>query len=361
MEQSLFLEWVKKYFPGIVVSIVEKTNDTKNAITYLHKTMLRREFSVTGKWESLNASNTLIMADVVSMDSSLPLKKRDSISKASGDIPKMGLELKLNEKQLSDLDVLVAQNGTTEQILSKLFQDTPRVIGAVNERIEEMFLQGLSSGVTLVDDTENVGTGVRLDYGYKAANKFGVSTLWSTPATALPFDDIQRVLDKANADGYTITKVMLDRTAFNNLAKTTQAKELFAFSQGFVGTKIPTPSFAQLNTFVSDRYGFTFQVVDRSVRYEKNGVQTAKKPWQDGAVVFLTSDQVGTMAWAKLAEANHPVSGVEYQTADEFILVSKYRMNKPSLGEFTNAQARAVPVISNVDQIYTIDSKTVQA
>ncbi|QDK80837.1 hypothetical protein EXU85_20380 [Spirosoma sp. KCTC 42546] len=360
METSLFLQWVAKYLPGITIRIVETLNGTNNPLTYLHRSMLREDLSVTGKWEAINTANTAIMADVVAMDSSLPLKKRDSISKANGDIPKLGMKLQLNERQLTDLDTLVATGASDQQIVAKLFADTPKVITGVYERCEEMFLRGLSTGVTLIEDTENVGTGIRIDYGYASANKFGVAVLWSSASTATPFDDIQRILDKASADGNTITVCMLDRSAFNNLVNTTQAKQLFAFSQSFVGSAIPAPSLSQMNSFVSDRYGFTFQIVERSVRYEKNGTQTAVKPWATGAAVFLTSTQVGTLVYAKLAEEGHPVTNVTYQKAGNFILVSKYRKNDP-LAEFTSSQARVVPVISNVDQIYLLDSTTVQS
>ena len=211
MEQSLFIQWVNKYFNKITLSVVEKLNDTKNPLTYLHRRMLKKDFSVSGKWDSISIANTLVAADVVAMDSSLPLKKRDSISKASGDIPKMGMELNLNEKQLTDLDTIVAQNGTESQIVAKLFADTPKAIGGIYERNEAMFLQGMSTGITLVQDTENVGTGVRIDFGYKTANKFGVTTLWTDP-NSTPFDDIKRVLDKANLDGNKVIRVFLDST-----------------------------------------------------------------------------------------------------------------------------------------------------
>ena len=360
MEQSLFIKYVSKFFPGITLKVVENLNDTKNPLTYLHRSLLKKDYSVTGKWESINSANTMVMADVVAMDSPLPLKKRDSISKANGDIPKMGMELKLNEKQLTDLDTLVAQGGTDAQILQKLFADTPKVIGGIYERLEEMFLQGLSSGVTLVEDTENVGTGIRLDYGYAAANKFGVTKVW-TDVTATPFDDIQRLLDKAAADGYPPAVVRMDATTFKNLSKTTQAKELFSFSAGFVGSNIPVPSLSQMNSFTSDRFHFTIEIVSRSVRYEKNGVQTVKQPWTAGQVIFTQPGVIGSITYARLAEQNHPVENVSYSNVDDFILVSKYRQNKPSLSEYTNSQARVVPVITNVESIYLLDSTTIQA
>jgi len=364
MEQSLFIKWVNKFFPGITVAVVSKLNDTKNPLTYLHRSMLKKDYSVTGKWESISAANTLVMADVVAMDSPLPLKKRDSISKANGDIAKMGMELKLNERQLTDLDTLVAQGGTDSQILAKLFADTPKVIGGIYERLEEMFLMGLSSGVTLVEDTENVGTGIRLDYGFPSANKFGTAgAIWSTSGGTgvTPFDDIAAVLAKVMTDGNSVNRVLLDQTTFNYMVDVTQTKELFAFSQGFVGSTIPAPDLAQVNKFVLARYGFVFQIVNRSVRYEKNGTQTIKQPWTAGQIAFVGSDIVGSLTYARLAEQNHPVENVSYSTVDDFILVSKYRQNKPSLSEYTSSQARVVPVIQNVDSIYLLDTTNVQA
>ena len=59
--------------------------------------------------------------------------------------------------------------------------------------------------------------------------------------------------------------------------------------------------------------------------------------------------------WTNCAEATRPVNGVTYQTADNAILVSRYSTNDP-LREFTSSQAMIVPIISNVDMIYTVDS-----
>jgi hypothetical protein len=357
METSLFIQYVKKFFQGVVTGVVSKMNDSKNPLVYYHKRFLRPEYSVDGKWESVSAANTLVMADVVSMDSTLPLKKRDSISKASGDIPKMGMKLKLNEKQLTDLDTLQRRPGAEAQLVAKLFQDTPKVIGGIYERNEAIFLQALSSGVALVEDDETVGTGIRMDY--QLPNTYGVATLWSNVA-AKPIDDLNKVKKEALTKGDVLIKFLLDSTAFDNFVKTTQVKELYAFHIGFVGANIQIPSLDQVNAMLKGRYGFVLEIVERSVRYEKNGVQTVKNPWKTGAVVGITSEQLGLLTWATLAEVNHPVSGVSYETADSYILVSKFRTNEP-LTEWTSSQARVVPVLTNTDHLYLIDSTTVEA
>lgn len=359
MEQSLFIKWVNKFFPGIVIKVTSTLNDEKRQPSYLHKTMLRREFSISGKWESINEANSLVAADVVAMDSPLPLKTRPSISKASGDVPKIGMELKLNENQLTALDLLVKSGATDAQIVAKLFADTPRVIAGINERLEQMFLEGLSSGVTLVD-TDNVGTGIRLDFGYPTANKFKTKTaVWTSPSTATPITDLNQLIDAASTKGDVLAYVMMDKTTFNNMKASAEGKDLYATSIGNFGNTKPVPSREQFMEAFEAETGLKIIIVDRSVRTEKDGTATSAKPWAVGQVVALTSLEVGQLVWAELAEMNHPVEGVSYQRADGFILVSKYRANKPSLSEWTSSQARVVPVITGVDSIYVLDTTTV--
>jgi len=360
METSQFITYLTRFFSGIVTGIVATLNGTKAPLVYYHKRFLKKNFSLDGKWQSINATNTLVMADVVAMDSSLPLKKRDSISRATGDIPKMGMELALREQQLTNLQLLRLQPGTEPQLIAKLFEDTPRVIGGIYERLEQMFLEALSTGVTVIDDTENVGTGVRIDFGYLPANKFGAEGFAWSNVGAKPIDDLKRMQAQAGTTGSIITRFLMDRTTFTNMAKTTQLKEMYGFFVGFHGTVTQTPTLTQVNSVLADGFGFVIEIIERSVRYEKNGIQTVVQPWFAGAVVGITSEALGSIVWATLAEAQAPVAGVAYETADEYILVSKYRTNRPSFAEWTNSQARVVPVLTNTDQIFLLDTTTVQ-
>ena len=91
-----------------MLAIVERMNE-KNAnsanreFTYLYKQKLRTQFSLDGRWASILAQYTRVAADVVALDSELPLKSRDTIETISGDIPKLGLKLYLTEKQMKDV------------------------------------------------------------------------------------------------------------------------------------------------------------------------------------------------------------------------------------------------------------------
>lgn len=74
MLPSNFLTYIQKFFAGLVLGLVATFNDKATPQRYRFKTMLREELSVSGKWESVSVANTLVMADVVAMDSDLPLK-----------------------------------------------------------------------------------------------------------------------------------------------------------------------------------------------------------------------------------------------------------------------------------------------
>jgi len=363
MNPTLFLAWVQQYFPGLVTRVVQRFNDQNTqaaAQSYLFRRFLKKNMSMDGKWETLTVNNSIIAADIIAMDSSIPLKKRPSLGRVSGDIPKMGMELVKREKQLSDLMALVSRLSGTgaaaeAQIAAKILDDVPMVITGIMERIEACFLEGLSSGFVVIDDSETIGTGVRINYGYSSANAFTSTLPWSN-VSATPFSDLQRLIDQASFQGDNIMMLMMDRNTFNNMAKTTEGKAVYAAYAGFSGTTAMTPTLSQFNPAIQQRYGFEIEIIDRSVRFERNGVRTQYKPWKAGAVVGVTTADIGTLAWTRLAEQDIPVAGVNYQTADDFILVSKYSLNRPSLMEVTNSQARVVPVIDNPLHIYTMDS-----
>lgn len=362
MEKSLFKQYVDNWFGPLVKKVVEKVNGDKNPLVYLHKRMLRKEFSTSLKWGSLTSNGTAVAADVVALNSSLPLKKRDSIQKAEGDIPKLGMKLYLDEKTLTELDILEAQNADgsrTQQILKKLFEDAKKCIVGVDEQLEAMFLQALSTGITLIEDEKNTGAAIRIDFKHPDSNKFGVTKKWSDP-DAKPLDDLENVMDEAEKKGYSFTKIMMDRATFNNFRTKADVKDLYAAGFGIAGANVPTPTLSQINTVLEDNYEITIEVVNRSVTYEKNGKRTSVKPFATNTVVFLTGDQVGTLTWGRLAEMNHPVKNVDYQVVDEFKLISKYHKIDP-LQEYTSSQALVVPVIDDVDSIYIMSTEEATA
>lgn len=376
MEKSHYYEYIERYLPELVLSIVETLNEKHTReLSYLFKERLNPVFSPDGRWTSITGAYTRVAADIVSLDSELPLKSRDSLETASGKIPKVGMKLWLGEEEIKKVEAMIRDGRPVSQIVSVIFQDLPRVIEGVWERNEDVFLSMLSTGVGLTERSN--GVGLRVDVGYLDANKFGVSALWDTPAVATPIDDMQKVFDKAVADQNVITDVWMDDVALLDFYKSTQVREQYAFNQGFVGDKIPVLGFEQAANAIRKKWaGVTLHRVARQIKTELNGKKQNHTPWQAGMVVFTCNEKLGDLVWTDCVEMSRPVDGVVYTTVgngtgtmltenstsgvDEYILTSQYRKNDP-WREFTSSQAMVIPIVNNVDQIYTLDSKTVQA
>lgn len=364
MEKSLYYQYVAKYFPTLVTSIVERLNEKRQQTgNYLFKQRLEPAFSADGRWASILAEYSRVAADVVSLDSELPLKSRDAIETAQGNIPKIGMKLYLTEKQMKDLDAMIAQNQPINRILDKMFDDVPRVIEGVWERNEDIFLSELSTGVGISE--RNNGTGVRIDVGFLDANKFGTKGVaWASDVNdSTPLDDIQLIFDKALDDNNVITDVWADDAALLPLYKSAQARGQFAFNAGVSavsGSNIPVLDFDKMAQVFRTKWDVNLHRVARKIKTEINGKKQNHSPWKAGTLAFTCDEMLGSLVWTTCAEQTRPVAGVEYQNADEYILCSKYSTNDP-LREFTSSQAMCIPVIDNVDRIYTLDSTLQQA
>lgn len=358
MQKSLYQEYVDKYFTPILLALFAQINDKANPMPYLFLSYLTKTYSTDGKWESMLAKHKRVIADVVSEDSPLPLKKRDVITKANGVIPKIGIEMQLKESELTKIDTLKKLGKATEAI-SMIFDDTNRAFYGVYERLEAMFYQALSTGIILVD-TENVGLGIRLDFGFLTENKFGVASTWDNVSSATPIDDIQKLLDKVRNDGNSVQTMWMNRSTFEKLKRTAQFRQQWAFTQNFVGGSIPTPNDEQALSTILAYFRLQVNIVDRPFISEIDGVRTQFDAWQDGMITFTRSGVVGDLVYADLAELNHKVEGISYQLMDGYILMAKFHEKRPALKEVTQAQARAIPVIVDTLNIYQLDTTEVQ-
>lgn len=341
----------------MVQRVTELVNGKKEEEELFHKTMLTEEYSADLKWGSKEVNGSIVAADVVAMDSTLPLKKRDTIRAASGDIPKLGLKLRKGEKTLQEIQIMQALGRDEYMIAQKIFEDVPKVVKGIDVRKEIMFQQALSSGMTLVEDDENTGVGIRVTYGYKAENMFRSKLPWGSTGY-VPQDDIEEVLEKVQADGNRVVLMMISKKYFNLLKNSTQGKVIVANFNNFVYTtaaNLPVPSKAGLLAALEDLWGMKVQVMNSSFRTEKDGIQTSIAPWEEANVVFLYDNVIGRLVWGTPVEKNMPVAGVVYQEGAQGTLVSKYSKNEP-LQEFTAAQALAIPVIDGANSIYILQA-----
>lgn len=361
MVQSQFVEYIRKIFPRLqnVVDTVNGKRNGEQKRTYLHKTMLRKVYSADQKWSNAAVNTTYVAADMVSMNSPLPIKSRDAIAHANGSLPKIGMKKIMFESDINAVNIMKAQGAEWTNIANKLTSDPIACSVGIDEQNEANFLTGLSNGIVAVEDENNTGTALRINFGYLPENCFGVET-----QNELTLDDIKRVLANADNNGDTIITIAIALSTYNKLRQTQGAKELVAIYRGQTfdsSTKLPVPTASLFDeAFADDNNGVRFLKIDRSIISEKNGKRKPYKPWNPNKLIFLTTEEVGALVWGTLAEKTNPVEGVVYSTVDEYKLISRYRTTEP-FTETTSGQALVLSVIENVDQIYSLDISEAQA
>lgn len=362
MNLSLFAELVEKYFRLVVGKITEKFNGESLEPTMLHKSMLTEEYSADLNWGSTTLNHSIVAADVVALDSSLPLKKRGAISNATGTLAKIGVKFRKGEKAITDINVMVARGADEATVVSKIMDDAPKCVNAIDVRTEIMFEEALSTGVLLVTDasdtnSDNDGTGVRADFGYKTENTF-ITTVaaWGAP-TAKPQDDVQQMFDKASEDSNTIRDLYISKKYFNYFRNSEQGKLLAATYRNEVITSTSLLTVPSRQTFieaVEDEFGCTVHIVDNVFRVENpDGSTKSVRPWVEANIIGLPSTNAGRLVYGTLAEETNPVANVTYTKSGSHILLSKYSKTDP-LEEFTAGQSLCIPVIDGADAIYLL-------
>jgi hypothetical protein len=344
----------------VVLAIQETFNGENTQSDYSFRRDLGKRYSPDATYKTMGYDNGLVAADIVALDSPLPIKSRPPVQEAGGLVPKIGTERSMNETDRRQLRLMLRAAQSDADFLrvqALLFNNVRAVYGGVLEQIEWRKLQGESQGF-FVADTENVGLGVRVDYGYRAQNMFNASVVWGQPGyTAV--GDLVRVINAAAANGIAISRVKMNTATKNLLLASPDAANFVANWNGFLNQG-GQPTLTRLNEALQSEYGFVIEEVKRSIKYEVNGVQTSIQPWAAGQIVFLQDGLIGDLVWSEVEEMSSPVGGVNYSIAEDFILISQYGAKRPSLKLWTDAQAVALPVINGYN-VYKLDTTAADA
>lgn len=356
MERSLLPELNKK-------NIVAYINRAREA--YLQKLFWNKFFVLkyTSQltWESLSGSaGAPVMADVVEYNATAPLKTRRTIAKAHGDIPKIALKRKMDEKDYNDyLSAKAMANGdeNANALLDIIFGDVDFCYQGVLARTEHLCLQALSYGTLTLDNTNNNGiiTETDVNMGIPSGNKTAVAVVWSTAASATPIADIRAVVDAAEADGRTLKYCLMDKATFNYLAATTEVSDAWSQFQGVSTGKTSLPSLGNVNNMLEAHLLPTIVIVNSAVRFEDlDHTLSSVAPWKTGYVTFIPDAQVGQLKHGPIAEENAPaVKKQAIMTKQDHVLITKWSELEP-FGEYTKGQANAFPVFNDVDGLFIL-------
>lgn len=309
------------------------------------------------KWETLIGEKGVpVMADVISYDASAPEKKREVVSKASGDIPKTALKRSMNESEYlkyRNLRAKVQGRSDLSDLLDLVFKDLDFVYNGVRARMEFLSMQVLSTGTLELTNENNNGmiTKTAVDFGVPSDNKKAVSTVWSSSSTAKPLNDLEELFYTARDKGVTGQYFIMDRPTFRllqNADDTSSRVKNYINQRGNFALTLDV-----INSYMVANDLPQIVVIDPVVRFEGNDHErTIVRPYKEGRVVMVADRQVGSIQHGPIA-AEESAELKKYATLVKqgFVLTSKWATLDP-FKEWTAAEANAFPVLDDPEELF---------
>lgn len=253
----------------------------------------------------------------------------------------------------------IDDKAKTQALVNLMWGEVTSVVESVNGKIDLLFLRALSNcGIVDLDDTTNPEGGVkgRIDYKQPAENIASATTQWTDGNidSVDCFGDIQSIIDAAQ-DKVVFSKILLSPSMLSYICRSKKIKQMLWGSD----KAAQLVQLRDLNDYMQSNGLPIFEAVRRQIRIQKGQSKIPYFPWNEKNLVFIPDTKLGVV---KNAYANNELKeepGVSYSNYGR-IRVSQWGVGETqgSNGvEFTKAECLALPVITEMNGIYTLKAQ----
>ena len=246
-----------------------------------------------------------------------------------------------------------------QQLITLMWGNVQTPVKGVLAKLDMIFLGTLSNeGVFTLDENTNPEGGVRgsIKFNQPDENIASAKKEWSDGNidTVDCFEDIQAIIDAAQ-DKTVFDKVLCAPSLISFMCRSKKMKQMIwgtDKSSRMVQLK-------DINEYMSQNSYPLFEPIRRQVMIQNGTSRTPYNPWNAKNMVFIPEGKLGIV---KNAYANSELKaepGVAYSNYGR-IRVSQWGVGETqnSKGvEFTKAEAYALPVITEMNGIYTLKTK----
>lgn len=260
-------------------------------------------------------------------------------------------------KILEIMDTKALSDSVKKQkLIDLMWGDVSSVVNGVEARLDMIFLGALSNeGKFSFDDKNNPEGGVRgaIDYNQPASNIAQAKTKWTEENidSVDCMEDIQAILDAAD-DKTVLGKVLAAPSVIAYMCRTKKMKQMIWGTDK--GSRLVQLS--DINAYLEANGYPQFEKIRRQVRVQDNGKITSVNPFNAKNIVFIPAGKLGVVKNALSDNELNPESDVSYSNYGR-IRVSKWHVGETkgaNKGEFTKAESLSLPVITEMDNIYTL-------
>ena len=230
-------------------------------------------------------------------------------------------------------------------------------MNGVEAKLDIIFLSALSNcGVFTFDENNNPEGGVRgeINYNQPAINIAQSTTKWTEHnlETVDCMEDIQAVLDIAE-NRTNLGKILCAPSRISYMCRSKKMKQMIWGTDK--SSKIV--QLKDINEYMESNGYPIFEKMKRQVRIHKGGNRFETiTPWNAKNIVFIPSGKLGTVKNAYSDNELNPESDVAYSNYGR-IRVSQWHVGETkgaNKGEFTKAESLSLPVITEMENIYTL-------
>lgn len=247
----------------------------------------------------------------------------------------------------------------TQQLIKLMWGNVETVVKSVLGKLDLIFCGALSNeGKFTLDETTNPEGGARglIDFNQPADNIASATSQWidANIETVDCFEDIQGIIDAAQ-DKVVFSKILCAPALISYMCRSKKMKQMIHGTDK--SSKIV--QLKDINAYMEENSFPTFEPIRRQVRIQNGTQRTPYNPWNQKNMVFIPEGKLGLVknAWAN--NELKPEAGVAYSNYGR-VRVSQWGVGETqgSNGvEFTKAEVLALPVITEMNGIYTLKTQ----
>ena len=247
----------------------------------------------------------------------------------------------------------------TQQLIKLMWGDVETVVKSVLGKLDLIFCGALSNeGKFTLDETTNPEGGARglINFNQPADNIASSKTAWTEGniETVDCFEDIQGIIDDAQ-DKVVFSKILCAPALISYMCRSKKMHQMILGTDK--SSKIV--QLKDINAYMEENSFPTFEPIRRQIRIQNGTQRTPYNPWNQKNMVFIPEGKLGIVknAWAN--NELKPEAGVAYSNYGR-IRVSQWGVGETqgSNGvEFTKAEVLALPVITEMNGIYTLKTQ----
>lgn len=355
---------------GLNEKNVQAVVDKFNLNDYYFPTIFPLKQTKFLTWKTLKTKVGLrVAADLVSRGARLSQKARNAIKRIEGDIPKIAIERKMDEEELTEYQTLLelAKTDADQIALVEAWADDLEFCWTgLASRVEWMALHEMSHGGKLRVSSENNAHVISYndaDYEIPAANKRGATVDWHNAATAKPFSvDLKNLIKESRKSvngSLRLKHAWISTNTFNQLVETEECQKLCASYVANALNMQTVPGITEVNALCQKLpylYGLQFHVIDQDITVEfENGDQISGNPFADNVICLTENAVLGNTFWVTPVGMTLKGSSA-IKVMRSFGMLKKFANEDPE-EEVTQGIANAFPAWAGAERAFFLDTK----